>query len=91
MYSLGPAALFGFSSAGIYVRIYNYILDVYGIYAGSAFATITFAQYMLAGGMIVVSNAMWTNLSVHWTCTLLRCLAAVPVPVPFRIIRRGGG
>lgn len=56
-YDLGAAALFGFSWAGIYVAIYQYIFDVYGIYAGSALATITFARYMMAGGSYDILEA----------------------------------
>jgi hypothetical protein len=86
---LGAAALFGFSWAGIYVAIYQYILDVYGIYAGSALATITFARYGFAGGIQIISRPMWGNLGTHWTCTLLGCLAALLIPVPFALFKWG--
>lgn len=86
---LGAAVLLGFSWAGIYVGIYQYVLDVYGIYAGSALATITFARYMFAGGMTIVSRAMWMNLGTRWACTLLGCLAVVLMPAPFLLYKWG--
>ncbi|KHJ32287.1 putative mfs dha1 multidrug resistance protein [Erysiphe necator] len=80
---LGAVALFGFSWAGIYVSIYHYIFDTYSIYAGSALASITCGRYLFAGGIQIISEDMWGALGVHWTCTLLGCIATILVPVPF--------
>jgi len=86
---LGAATLFGFSWAGIYVAIYSYILDVYGIYAGSALATITCARYGFAGGMSVAAGPLYSNLGTHWACTLLGCIATLLVPIPFVFYKWG--
>lgn len=60
--SAGPAPT---SRSTITSSIYNYVLDVYGIYTRSALATMVFVRYMFAGGMVVVSRGMWENLGVH--------------------------
>lgn len=62
---LGSVVLLGFSWAGIYVTVYQYILDVYGIYAGSALAIITCARYLASGAINLVSRPMYANLGVH--------------------------
>lgn len=86
---LGAVALFGFSWAGIYVAIYQYIFDVYGIYAGSALSILAFMRYIGGGSVQLFSSAMWTGLGTHWTCTLLGCMAALLAPVPFFFRYRG--
>lgn len=80
---LGAVALFGFSWAGIYVSIYQYIFDVYGIYAGSALSILAFMRYIGGGSVQIFSRSMWSGLGTHWTCTLLGCLALLLAPVPF--------
>jgi DHA1 family multidrug resistance protein-like MFS transporter len=77
---LGAATLFGFSWAAIYLQIYQYILNIYGIYAGTALATITCVRYIFSGAMQLVNRPLWTALGTHWTCTLLGCLAVVLAP-----------
>lgn len=86
---LGAVALFGFSWAGIYIAVYQYILDVYGIYAGSALAMITFGRYMAAGGIVIVSHPLWDSLGTHWSCTLFGGLAVLTAPAPFVLYKYG--
>jgi DHA1 family multidrug resistance protein-like MFS transporter len=87
--SLSAIVLFGISWAGIYVTVYQYILDVYGVYAGSALAAITFLRYMVSGIINIVSRPMYHNLGVHWTMTVLGTTAILLAPVPFLFMWKG--
>lgn len=80
--NLGAVTLLGFSYAGIYVTVYQYLLDTYGIYAGSATAVITCWRYMAAAAINLISRPMYAGLGVHWTMTMLGCLAVVQLPLP---------
>ena len=87
--NLGAVVLLGFSWAGIYVTVYQYILDVYGIYAGSALAAITCWRFSASGLINMVSRYMYTGIGVHWVATLLGCLAALLMPLPLIFYRYG--
>ncbi|GAB7355542.1 hypothetical protein MBLNU459_g6020t1 [Dothideomycetes sp. NU459] len=79
--SLGALTLFGTSWAGIYIIVYQYILDVYGIYAGSALAIITFFRYYASGAVNLFARPIPSlaenlegkngrNTAVKLTCTI---------------------
>ncbi len=89
-YCLGAVALFSFSWQGFMYRSINTYL-MYSIYIGTALAAITAAQYLFAGGLLVYSNPLWTNLETYWTCTFLAGVATVLLPIPFflRMWERG--
>lgn len=89
--SLGAVVLLGFSWAGIYVTVYQYLLDTYGIYAGSALAIITCWRYLASGTVNMISRPMYEGLGVHWTMTLLGCLAVVQMPLPLVFYYYGPG
>lgn len=86
---LGAATYFGICWAGIYVTVYNYILDVYGIYAGSALAIITFFRYMASAGINLVARPMYNGIGVHWVLTLLGLIAIVMAPTPLLLAKYG--
>lgn len=79
---IGAVALLGFSWAGIYVTVYQYLLDTYGIYAGSALAIITCWRYLASGFINLVSRPMYNGMGVHWVQTMLGCIAALQIPLP---------
>ncbi|KAF2168806.1 hypothetical protein M409DRAFT_20823 [Zasmidium cellare ATCC 36951] len=79
---LGATTLLGFSWAGIYVTVYQYILDTYGIYSGSALSIITCWRYLVSGMINMVSRPMYNGIGVHWTMTMLGCLAVIQMPLP---------
>ncbi|KAK5126147.1 hypothetical protein LTR85_011503 [Meristemomyces frigidus] len=86
---LGATVLLGFSWAGIYVTVYQYLLDTYGIYAGSALAAITCCRYAASGAVNLISRPVYNGLGVHWTMTLLGCLAVLQMPLPLLFYRYG--
>lgn len=67
----------------MYVSSYEYILDSYGEHAPVALASITMARYLIAGGMVMAARPVYEGIGVHWTMTLLACIAAVLAPAPF--------
>nr|POE79844.1 putative efflux pump kojt [Quercus suber] len=68
---------------------YQYIIDSYEVYAASALASITLIRYVAAGGMTIVGIPFYKNLGVHYTLTILACLSALLVPVPYVFYKYG--
>lgn len=83
------AALFGWSLNGIFVAVYQYIIDSYETESASALSSITFMRYIVAGGMVVADMKMYETLGVHWTMTMLGCLGVVLTPLPLLFWRFG--
>ncbi|CAM1510938.1 Fc.00g084510.m01.CDS01 [Cosmosporella sp. VM-42] len=65
-----------------YVSSYEYIIDSYRDHAAIALATITSVRYLIAGGMVMAARPMYEAIGVHWTMTLLGCVAALLCPAP---------
>ncbi|KAK3900105.1 major facilitator superfamily domain-containing protein [Staphylotrichum tortipilum] len=80
--SLGACFLFGAVTIAIYVSSYEYITDSYGEHSAMALSSITFMRYMIAGAMVMASRPMYSGLGVHWTMTLLGCIAVILAPAP---------
>jgi MFS family permease len=80
----GLAACFGFGvvATGLYVSSYEYIVDSYTEHSAVALASITMARYLIAGTMVVAARPMYEGIGVHWTMTLLGCLALPLAPAP---------
>lgn len=62
---------------------YQYLLDTYGIYAGSALAIVTCWRYLASGFINLVSRPMYSGIGVHWTLTIFGILAVLQMPLPF--------
>ncbi|KAF2766209.1 hypothetical protein EJ03DRAFT_377141 [Teratosphaeria nubilosa] len=63
-------------------RLWSALLDTYGIYAGSALAMVTCWRYGVSGLINLVSRPMHNGIGVHWTMTLMGCIAVLPCPLP---------
>ncbi|KAH6664086.1 major facilitator superfamily domain-containing protein [Halenospora varia] len=83
------SVLFGYGILCIFISTYQYIIDSYELYAASALASLTLIRYVAAGGMTVVGIPFYKNLGVHWTLTILGCISALMVPVPYVFYRFG--
>lgn len=81
--------LLGFSWAGIYVTVYQYLLDTYGIYAGSALAIVTCWRYLASGASNLYSGPMYKGIGVHYSATWLAILATLQAPLPFIFYKYG--
>jgi DHA1 family multidrug resistance protein-like MFS transporter len=84
----GLAACFilGVATTAIYVSSYEYIIDSYAEHGAVALASITMVRYLIAGGMVIAARPMYEGIGVHWTMTILGCIAAIlsPAPLIFR-------
>lgn len=87
--NIGAAALFGFSLMGIFVSAYQYILDAYESMSSSALSSITFARYVVSGGVVIATRPMYDALGVHYTLTLLGGIAVLLTPLPFIFMKYG--
>jgi hypothetical protein len=46
-------------------------------------------RYLVAGGMVMAARPMYDSIGVHWTMTILGCVAAVVTPAPYVLFRYG--
>jgi len=86
---LGACFCFGVVLNAMYVSSYQYIIDSYGEHAAIALSSITMMRYIVAGGMVMAARPMYDGIGVHWTMTLLGCVAVVLVPGPYLLWRWG--
>ena len=86
---LAASVLFGYGILCVFISSYQYIIDSYEVYAASALASVTLIRYVAAGAMIEVAIPFYKNLGVHWTLTLLGCLSALLVPIPYLFFKYG--
>ncbi|CAH0033752.1 unnamed protein product [Clonostachys rhizophaga] len=80
---LAACFIFGIVLIAIYISSYEYITDSYLDHAASALASITMLRYFISGGMVMAARPMYNGIGVHWTLTLLGCIAALLAPAPF--------
>ncbi|KAL0468042.1 major facilitator superfamily domain-containing protein [Neurospora intermedia] len=88
---LGACFLFGLVLMALYTSSYGYIVDSYGVHAGSALSAITMLRYIIAGGMALGTRPLFTvpGFGVKWTMTTLGCVAVVLAPAPFVFWKMG--
>jgi len=79
---LAACFVFGIVITAVYISSYEYIIDSYGEHSAIALASITMARYLVAGGMVMAARPMYEGIGVHWTMTLLGCVATVLCPAP---------
>ncbi|KAF9701967.1 hypothetical protein EKO04_000943 [Ascochyta lentis] len=86
---LGACFCFGVVLNAMYVSSYEYIIDSYGEKASIALASVTMMRYLIAGGMVMAARPMYEGIGVHWTMTLLGCVAVVLTPAPYLLFKFG--
>jgi hypothetical protein len=86
---LGACFVFGVVLIAIYVSSYEYIIDSYAEHAAVALASITMARYLVTGGVVIATRPMFEGIGVHWTMTLLACIAAIMAPAPLVFFKYG--
>ncbi|PTB72592.1 MFS general substrate transporter [Trichoderma longibrachiatum ATCC 18648] len=79
---LAACCVFGIVLTAFYVSSYEYIIDSYGDHSAIALASITSLRYLAAGGMVMATRPMYSAIGVHWTMTLLGCVATILSPAP---------
>ncbi|KAF4335294.1 major facilitator superfamily transporter [Fusarium beomiforme] len=81
--------LFGIVLMSMYVSSYEYITDSYGKHSAIALGSITMSRYLIAGGMVMAARPMYEGIGVHWTMTLLGCVATLLTPAPILFWKYG--
>ncbi|ERF71240.1 hypothetical protein EPUS_08158 [Endocarpon pusillum Z07020] len=74
----------------VFVQSFDYLADVYLVFANSAIAANTTLRSLLAAGFPPFATQIYHKLGVNWASTLLGFLAAAmtPVPIYFYIFRK---
>ncbi|PSR78912.1 bicyclomycin resistance protein [Coniella lustricola] len=83
--------LIGFGTLCVFLPCFNYLVDAYLPLAASAVAANIILRSSIAAGFPLFSKQMFEGMGVQWAGTLLGCLAAVMVPIPFLLRRHGEG
>ena len=83
------SVLFGFGIISVFLSSYMFVIDSYEVNAASALTFVTLVRYIIAGGMTVVGVPMYENLGTHYTLTILACISAAAVPIPYALFKWG--
>ena len=83
------STLFGYGYIAIYLSTYQYLIDVYEVYAASALTMITLVRYIVSGVMVTVIIPSDRNIGVHWTLSILGVLGLFFTPAPYLFYKYG--
>ena len=86
---LGASVPFSYGILCVFISINSYLIDAYKVWSASALTSTTVIRYVVAGGTVEVAITFYKNLGVQWTLTILGCLSALLVPVPYVFYRYG--
>ncbi|KAI5955853.1 hypothetical protein KGF54_001355 [Candida jiufengensis] len=67
----------------IFLPCLTYLVDCYIFYAASAISANTILRSSFGGVFPLISKQMFDKLEIKWGCTLIGCIAALLIPVPF--------
>lgn len=84
------AALFigaGFNC--IFQQCLNFLVDVYGMYAASSTAAVTFLRSIMAAGLPLAAKPMIRALGVGPGVSIIGAVAAALLPIPFLFMKYG--
>ncbi|RAL08459.1 MFS transporter [Aspergillus homomorphus CBS 101889] len=73
----------GFGVLCIFLSCFNYLVDSYLPLAASTVAANIILRSSVAAGFPLFTKQMFENLGIQWAATLLGCLAAIMIPIPF--------
>lgn len=77
------AAFVGIGLMTIFLPSINYIIDCYLLFAASALAGNTFLRSIFGGVFPLFARQMFVNMHIKYAATVLGCIAAALIPVPF--------
>lgn len=77
------AAFVGIGLMTIFLPSINYIIDCYLLFAASALAGNTFLRSIFGGVFPLFARQMFVNMHIKYAATVLGCVAAALIPVPF--------
>lgn len=73
----------------IFLPCLVYIIDCYFVVSASAVAGNTFLRSSFGAAFPLFSKQMFENMKIKWASTMIGCIAAVLIPVPFLFYRYG--
>ncbi|KAA1477951.1 MFS polyamine transporter [Dentipellis sp. KUC8613] len=73
----------------IFISFLTYLVDVYLMYAASAFAANTFVRSMVGAAFPLFTVQMFENMGINWAATLIGLIGLVLAPLPFLFYRYG--
>ena len=84
------AGLFlGFGIYTVFLQCLNYIIDAYLMFAASAIAANTIMRSTFGAVFPLFATYMFNGIGINWGCTLLGCVAALFIPMPFVFYFKG--
>ena len=73
----------------MFLQLLNYIVDAYLMFAASAIAGNTFMRSLFACIFPLFAAYMFDGIGINWGMTLIGCVSALLVPMPFFFHFRG--
>lgn len=73
----------------IFLPTMNYLIDCYVSEAATALAGLTFIRSSFGAAFPLFTQQMFNNLTIKWAATLVGCLGALMIPVPFAFRKYG--
>ncbi|WVQ79707.1 hypothetical protein IAT38_001807 [Cryptococcus sp. DSM 104549] len=81
--------LIGVATLGMFVSLFNYIIDVYLWSAASALAVATVFRSLFGAGFPLFATQMFEKLGTQWASSLLGFIALVLAPIPIVLMKYG--
>ncbi|EIW58339.1 MFS general substrate transporter [Trametes versicolor FP-101664 SS1] len=73
----------------LYVAVFTYLADCYGIFASSALAGQSLCRNLMGMAFPLFTEQMFARLTYHWGNTLFGCIAIAMIPIPFVLMWKG--
>ncbi|KAI8985777.1 MFS general substrate transporter [Trametes punicea] len=73
----------------LYVAVFTYLADCYGIFASSALAGQSLCRNLMGMAFPLFTEQMFARLTYHWGNTLFGCIAVAMIPIPFVLFWKG--
>ncbi|KAI0831924.1 MFS general substrate transporter [Trametes gibbosa] len=73
----------------LYVAVFTYLADCYGIFASSALAGQSLSRNLMGMAFPLFTEQMFSRLTYHWGNTLFGCIAVAMIPIPFILLWKG--
>ncbi|RPD64468.1 MFS general substrate transporter [Lentinus tigrinus ALCF2SS1-7] len=73
----------------IYVAVFTYLADCYGIFASSALAGQSLSRNIMGAVFPLFTTQLFARLTYHWGTTLFGCIAVLMIPIPYVLLWKG--
>ncbi|KAI9062694.1 MFS general substrate transporter [Trametes sanguinea] len=73
----------------LYVAVFTYLADCYGIFASSALAGQSLCRNLMGMAFPLFTEQMFARLTYHWGNTLFGFIAVAMIPIPYVLMWKG--